>query len=199
MKREDFFFKFFKGRKCVLDIGCGAGIFLEHLKQNGIEAEGVDLDPEFAKQAPSKGLVITCQDALEFLKNKPGHYDAVYMSHMAEHLDFKQLSSLFAGVHKSLRAEGIFVVVTPDIKNLKDIADGFWADPTHVRPYPLPALLKVFEANGFKVVEAAEKRRPYDRILWKLRDALRRALVGDFWGKDEVYAVGEKKAGQRAE
>ena len=192
MKREEYFFEFFKDKKRVLDIGCGEGFFLEHLKQNGINAEGVDLSPEAAKKAAAKGLSVTCGDAIEFAEKKPGTYDGVYMSHMAEHLDYKQITSLFFAVFKCLKPGGVFVVVTPDIKNLRDITDGFWNDPTHVRPYPIPALKQIFEKAGFAVIKAEEKKRPYDRLLWKLRDSIRRALVGDFWGRDEIFVVGTK-------
>jgi hypothetical protein len=45
----------FEGRFKVLDIGCGRGEFLDVMKESGVPAHGIDLDPESVALCRSKG------------------------------------------------------------------------------------------------------------------------------------------------
>lgn len=192
MKREEYFINYFLKCSNVLDIGCGEGSFLELLKERNINAEGVDISKDAANACDKKGVKAHCADALDFLKDKTNLYDGIYISHVVEHLNYDKLLALIKGSFNALKPDGIAAVTTPDIKNIKDITEGFWEDPTHVRPYPIKALKKVFIGAGFEIIEAKELKQEYDRILWKIRDAVRKALVGDYWGRSEVYVVGKK-------
>ncbi|MCP3855554.1 MAG: class I SAM-dependent methyltransferase, partial [Actinomycetia bacterium] len=61
----------FDGLAPVLDVGCGAGEFLELLRQRQIESFGVDLDPSMIDKALAMGVDARLGDALETLDTQP--------------------------------------------------------------------------------------------------------------------------------
>ncbi|TMG52620.1 MAG: class I SAM-dependent methyltransferase [Chloroflexi bacterium] len=65
-RQSEAFLDLFKGRKRVLDLGSGKGIFLQLLKENGIGAYGVDLDPRTEHILPGELVEIlrVCRRAL---------------------------------------------------------------------------------------------------------------------------------------
>jgi SAM-dependent methyltransferase len=99
-----------KGR--FLDVGCGAGELLWAAKESGWEAVGIDPSPEFIEIGRTKlgveGRVSTLEDA-----NFPdGHFDAVIMSGIVEHL-YNPLETL-KEVHRVLRDDGWFWFDAPN-------------------------------------------------------------------------------------
>ena len=58
---------YFSGASDVLDVGCGRGEFLDLLKQAGITARGLDLNPEMVEVCKARGLDATAGDAVSYL------------------------------------------------------------------------------------------------------------------------------------
>ncbi len=193
MERLEYFSQYFTGCKNVLDIGCGTGPFLELMKKQGIPSVGVDINKEVAESCIKKGLKVACADALLFLEGKNELYDGIMISNLVEHLHPPQVKELLEKCFISLKSGGFVLVAVPDPKNIKDVLGDFWEDTTHVRMYPVSVLNKMFLAAGFQVEKIVEKKYDYPKLLWKLRDALRNALVGPYWGRSELYVVGRKK------
>ena len=50
---------YFSGQSDVLDVGCGRGEFLELLREQGIRARGLDLNPEMVEVCRARGLEVT--------------------------------------------------------------------------------------------------------------------------------------------
>src|SRR5262245_30970593 len=73
----------------VLDLGCGSGVFLELVREQGRTGRGVELAEPAIAQARAKGLEVAQDDALHFLESQlAASYSAVYCSHLIEHLDY---------------------------------------------------------------------------------------------------------------
>ena len=128
-----------------------------------------------------------------FLTKKKTFYDGIMISNLVEHLHPEKVEELFRKCFKALASGGVILVAVPDPKNIKDVFGDFWEDPTHVRLYPLNVLKKFYVAAGLTVEKAVEKKYEYPKLLWKLRDAFRNALIGPYWGRSELYIVGRKK------
>jgi O-antigen chain-terminating methyltransferase len=193
MERLEYFSRYFTDCKNVLDIGCGEGVFLEIMKTKKISATGVDISKNVVDGCLKKGLNVVCTDAFQFLKDKSETYDGIIISNLVEHLHPEQVKDLLAKSFSSIKPNGILLAAMPDPKNIKDVFGDFWEDPTHVRMYPLNVLNKFFTAAGFSVEKLVEKNYDYPRLLWKIRDAFRNALIGPYWGRSELYIVGRKK------
>ena len=62
---------YFAGQSDVLDVGCGRGEFLELLREKGIRARGLDLNPEMVEVCRARGLDVTSADARGYLQGRP--------------------------------------------------------------------------------------------------------------------------------
>ncbi|MDQ8199943.1 methionine biosynthesis protein MetW [Pelagicoccus enzymogenes] len=73
----------------VLDLGCGRGVLLEYLKQKlGVEAVGVDLDPEKGRSCVKRGLSVYRGDMMDFMVSFPDkHFDYVICSRTLQELN----------------------------------------------------------------------------------------------------------------
>lgn len=159
----------------VLDLGCGSGTLLESLHRLGVSAQGVDASPTAVRDCVSRGLDVVHADILQYLASaEPNSRGAVFAGHVVEHLSPGQARSLFAGVWSVLRPGGRFLLLTPDPRNLYVIGEGFWVDPTHVRPYPAHLLKTLAMDAGFSRCEIQH---------WWRDLTLKQAIVGLLrWG-----------------
>ncbi len=141
------------GRGPVLELGCGRGEFLGLLREAGVEACGVDVDPGMVELARAQGLDVVEDDALALLHADPapGPYQGVFCAHFLEHLTPEQVVDLLAGVRRVLAPGGRFVAVTPNPACYAVLSHDFWRDPTHVRFYDVPLVEFFCRQAGFEV------------------------------------------------
>ena len=137
----------------VLDIGCGRGEWLELLSDQGIAACGVDTDDGMLAACLERGLKVVSVDALAHLASLPsGSLLAVTGFHIAEHLPFDGLQSLFAQAFRVLVPGGLLILETPNPENLLVGSANFYIDPSHQRPLPSQLLSFLAEHQGFAPV-----------------------------------------------
>jgi SAM-dependent methyltransferase len=138
----------------VVDLGCGRGEWLELLKESGMPAVGVDMNPRMVKECVALGLQVTEGDAIEFLGALPaGSIRAVTGMHIIEHLPYRRVLALLDEARRVLRPGGVAVFETPNPENVIVGSCNFWYDPTHERPLPPEPLKRAAELRGFSRVE----------------------------------------------
>ena len=138
----------------VFDLGCGRGEWLELLHQHQINAYGMDLDGGMLAACRERGLNVTQGDALAYLQAQPSQsLLAVTGFHIAEHLPFALLQTLFAQAHRVLIPGGLLILETPNPENLLVGTANFYIDPTHQRPLPSQLLTFLAEHQGFGPVK----------------------------------------------
>lgn len=142
----------FHGCASVLDLGCGAGIFLEMLGDAGIAAMGVERSPLIAEYARGMGLAVETADALDFLRSDQRGFDGIYCSHFIEHLPFDAVRELVARMAEALNPGGVLLLVFPDPESIRSQLLGFWRDPEHVRFYH-PELIELLGVSSGLVCE----------------------------------------------
>ncbi len=155
-KLQKKYVKYFK-KGPILDLGCGRGIFLKILKEQEIEALGVDNSNEVFNYTRSKDLNIYRDDAFVFLKRaikERQKYEGIFCSHFIEHLTVDQAQIFLSLCFKVLKPKGRLIIITPNPKDLRVITDIFWLDKTHVRPYPLDLLRVLFIKSRYKIKES---------------------------------------------
>lgn len=156
----------------VLDLGCGSGTLLDTLRVLGVESRGVDASATAVAAVRQRGGSAELGDLLESLeRTADGTYGSVFAGHVVEHLSPDKARTMFSEVWRVLRAGGRFVILTPNPKNLYVAGEGFWIDPTHVRPYPEPLLRALATDAGFTSVRV---RR------WRTGMPLRQLMSGAF-------------------
>ena len=135
----------------AIDIGCGRGEWLAYLNENGIQAEGVDLDDGMLQACRDHGLQVRLMDGLKALQDLPDDsMSLVSMFHLVEHVEFDTLLKLFEQALRVLKPGGLLLAETPNPENLVVGTSSFYLDPTHNKPLPPPLLKFAAQYTGFK-------------------------------------------------
>jgi 2-polyprenyl-6-hydroxyphenyl methylase/3-demethylubiquinone-9 3-methyltransferase len=98
----------------VLDIGCGGGLFLSLLKQQGAQVMGIELSDSRAQYAKTKhGLVIDKHpiESDHWQKGYANHFDAVTLWDVIEHVNYPQQTLQSAA--NVLKPGGWLLIDTP--------------------------------------------------------------------------------------
>ncbi len=134
----------------VLDLGCGRGEWLDMLREQQLQASGVDLNGLFVAECEEKGLDVQYTDALTRLRAQPdSSLGMVTLFHLAEHLPFRTLIDLIDEVHRVLVPGGGLIMETPNPENALVAQWAFYMDPTHRNPLPPQMLRWMVQARGF--------------------------------------------------
>ena len=178
------FFRPFKKKGRVLDIGCGYGYFLAACRERGYEVWGIDLSESAARHAGERLDLPVSVGELTDVKLPPSRFDVVTMWHFLEHCtDPKQAILTATGW---LKADGILVVDVPNHEGTDAIKTWpewvGWDLPYHMYHFTPRTLEKLLEVCGFYVtktknyhsdaVKTALKRFPiiglFARLIAKL-------------------------------
>ena len=107
----------------VLEVGCGIGRNLAHLRGSSI---GVDRDRRAVEIARGRGLPAFTLDELRGSQwAVPGRFDSLLFSHVLEHMTARHATEFVHDHLELLRTGGRVVVLTPQ-------EAGFRSDRTHV-------------------------------------------------------------------
>lgn len=134
----------------LLEIGCGAGENLAHLKELGWQVMGIEPDPTAAAVARSRGLIVTevnLHDSLFVAES----FDAIIMSHVIEHLDNPLEVTKIC--HTLLRPGGLLAMLTP---NTDALGHRWYREhwlhldpPRHLNLFNAAAMYRVAIGAGF--------------------------------------------------
>ena len=140
----------------ILDVGCGAGHFLNGMKLRGWQTFGIEISGEAAAYAKERfGLEVHVGE-LEEAEFTAAHFDAVTIWNVLEHLH-DPLATLME-VNRLLKDDALLVFSIPNWASIDARLFGeFWVGldmPRHLYNFPRPALEKLLAKTGFKTVEA---------------------------------------------
>ena len=147
----------------MLDIGCGRGEFLSLMKDNGINAEGVDIYEPYADYCNMKGLKAACGDGTEYL-SKMKKTDGIFVGQVVEHLKTNEIIRLCSTAYEKLEKGGCIVIETPNPTSLSIYTNAFYIDPSHIKPVHPLTMQYFLEKAGFTDVEiiyTEQSRPPY--------------------------------------
>jgi len=134
----------------AIDLGCGRGEWLELLRANHIDAQGVDLDEEMLIRCRAYGLKTQKIDAISALKALPDNaVGLVSAFHLIEHLPFESLLVLLKEAFRVLMPGGLLLLETPNPENLAVASQWFYLDPSHQKPLPPELMRFSAEFSGF--------------------------------------------------
>lgn len=136
----------------VLDIGCGRGVMLRAMLDNGFEAHGVEISAAAAAGADPRAkirIAHSLQDA-----NYGSHqFDAVVLWHVLEHV--RQPAETLAEVARILVPGGRLIVAVPNFASWQSTwakSDWFHLDlPRHLYHFSDRTLSRLVERAGFEV------------------------------------------------
>ncbi|MFO0678086.1 MAG: class I SAM-dependent methyltransferase [Polyangiaceae bacterium] len=166
----------------ILDIGCGAGEFLEFLASRGYaNAEGVDYSREQIAWCQQKGLHRT-----RLIDDARGHLGALpdasmpcfVMNHVLEHVPKGEIIALLELLRSKLTVGGGLVIQVPNMANLYGLAARY-LDFTHEVGFTEHSLKQVLITAGFEEssihvapLPVAMKFTPKRLAYWSMNRAL---------------------------
>ncbi len=143
----------FEGAADVLDAGCGRGEFLEILRDRGIGAAGVDVNPQMVAECRERGLQVTEGDLLSHLASLPdGALGGLFAAQVVEHLEPAYLLKFIDTAFLKLRPGSRIVLETINVASWSAFFQSYVRDITHVRPLHPETLAYLVGAGGFQNV-----------------------------------------------
>jgi SAM-dependent methyltransferase len=153
-EKQQGFVRFFSQCRNVLDIGCGRGEFLELLKENRVDAKGIDIDPDMVGYCASKGLNVELKDAVSYLETMEDKtLDGIFLDQVVEHLEPEYLTKLLGLCYTKLNYGYFIILETVNPLSLFSFIN-FYIDMTHMKPLHPDTLKFLLTAVGFRDIEA---------------------------------------------
>jgi glycosyltransferase involved in cell wall biosynthesis/phospholipid N-methyltransferase len=148
--RQRTYLRFFKGVSNVVDLGAGRGEFLELMREQGIDAVGVELDPVMVERCLKRGLRAVHADAYDFLQELPERsVDVIFSAQFVEHVPSQRLLELLELARSRLREGGLFIAETVNPESHL-AAKTFFVDLTHQRLIFPQVLLQIGQEAGYE-------------------------------------------------
>lgn len=159
------------GRRRILDVGSGPGLFLATGKQRGWQVVGVEPAEQAAAHSREQGLEIVESFLTPEIARSIGTFDVVHMSEVLEHIP--QPVDFLKMCHDMLAPGGILCIVVPNDYNPFQKAlravDGYqpwWVAPPHHLNYFTPdSLGGLVKRSGFEVL-VSEATFPIELFLF---------------------------------
>jgi SAM-dependent methyltransferase len=150
----------FQNAAPVLDVGCGRGEFLSLLADAGIEAKGIDIDPDMAAFCRDQGLDVEEGDALAYLSSLgEGSLGGIFAAQFVEHLKPGPLTTFIGLAASRLRPGGVMVLETINPLSLFALRN-YFADLTHAQPLIPDTLSLLVKEAGFERIEVRFLNEP---------------------------------------
>ncbi len=150
------------GRRRLLDVGSGPGLFLARARSRGWQVHGIEPSRQAAAHSrDSLGLDITEAFLDARLAPRMGRFDAINLGEVLEHLS--DPAAMLHLVHGLLDDRGLVCVVVPnDFNPLQQVAHqhgglpAWWvAPPHHLNYFNAASLAGLMERCGLRVVHRA--------------------------------------------
>jgi len=154
----------------MLDVGCGLGRNLEHVR-----GHGVGVDPNLACLDAARASGFTVYTPEEFAASpqaKARVFDSILIAHVMEHMDFVEALALLKANLAYLNPGGQVILITPQER-------GYALDDTHVHFMDEAELKRLCDLAGLTVTRAysypfprwAGRLFPYNEFVVTARSA----------------------------
>jgi len=151
--QSDFVSMFKNVKGIVLDIGCGRGEFLTLLKNEKIEARGIDANTDMVAICKEKGLSVVCGDAIdEMVKIENDSIGGIFAGQVVEHLKSEELIRWLNLAYRILKPGGVLVFDTINTSSPFALTSHFFKDPTHQQPRHPDTYRFLTEITGFEEI-----------------------------------------------
>ncbi|MEE2987218.1 MAG: class I SAM-dependent methyltransferase [Nitrospinota bacterium] len=181
----------FHGKKGILlDLGCGAGFFLQYAKNRGWNGHGLDILPEYINYGKNTLHLenLHC-GPLESATYEKESFDVVTLWDLIEHLQHPL--TYLRGIQKLLRPGGLMVIWTPNNKNavyLKDQWTGYWPRQ-HLYFFSRDTLGHLLGKAGFKILDCKTTKTKKGLLLSQDSLDFKKILKPDRWLARSLFAA----------
>jgi len=158
----------------VLELGCGWGALAIHMASRyGVQVRAFNVSLEqidwAREQARKEGVASRVEFVLDDYRNAHGHFDALASVGMLEHVGPAHFAELGRVIDRTLAPNGLGFLHT--IGRARPQALNRWVATRifpHAHPPALSEMARIFEPNGFAVLDVENLRLHYERTaqLW---------------------------------
>jgi 2-polyprenyl-3-methyl-5-hydroxy-6-metoxy-1,4-benzoquinol methylase len=143
--------------KRILDIGCGAGMFMKYAQERGWDCTGIEPSEVAWEQALKKNLRVYHQTIGDFASQSTEKYDIIHLKNVLEHVP--DPSKILEIAHSLLNGNGILYIEVPNDYDLSQ-RFGVWllsekkswlAIPDHINYFNFKSLKKLLQKYNFKI------------------------------------------------
>ena len=137
-----------------MDIGCGAGFFLNCAKEKGWNCHGLEILPEYIKFAQENFALenIRLESLDKSLSYDANTFDVITLWDLIEHL--RNPLDCLKKIHHVMKPGGVLVMWTPNVKNAIFLKENWIGYETlqHFYFFSRDTLNQMLEKVGFKIV-----------------------------------------------
>ena len=138
----------------LLDVGCGAGSLLQAARDNGWDAQGIDVSVSAVSHSRNLGFEVFHGELKEAQLAK-GQFDVITAVEILEHLS--DPATVVNEIHRLLRPGGLFWLTTPNCRSLAARLMGLgWrvvSPPEHLQLFSVEGLQTLLLRAGFTEVQ----------------------------------------------
>lgn len=154
----------------LLDVGCGAGLFIQAAARAGWNTEGVEISQSAVEHLRGLGLNVFHGD-LSQAGYAEGYFDVVVASELLEHVP--EPRGLIQEIARVLRPGGLFWATTPHAKGISARILGMkWSvisPPEHLQLFSLKGMRSLLSSAGFHRLRLLTRGTNPFEILHTLR------------------------------
>lgn len=152
----DFFQRYVKKTDTVLEIACGYGEFIRHIRAG--KKIAIDINPDSRKFVPPD-VEFHLGDATDLSFISDSSVDVCFASNFFEHLTSKDvLDALLADVYRVLRPGGMLMAMQP---NIKYAPGDYWDFYDHHLPLSHLSCEEAFRKCGLEVTDLIGRFMPF--------------------------------------
>jgi len=141
----------------ILDVGCGTGVMIRALENNGYTVRGIEPAPFASDFARNKGHDVLTGDFMS-VQLPENHYDVVVALEVIEHVH--DPGRFLRRVRRTLRSGGLFYYTTGNFKGFslqrrlfgKAVLDSYVAPEGHIYFFSNTTMKRYFRESGFSEV-----------------------------------------------
>lgn len=174
----EFFQKWVRPTDVVVDLGCGYGEFLNHVR--AARRIGVDLNPDSPAHLDSD-IEFHSHSVCDLPFLADGEVDLVFTSNLMEHLpDKPAVERMLHEANRVLRPGGHFIAMGPNIRVIHGTYWDFW---DHLVPISDRSLVEALQLAGFGISDCIARFLPYTtrsrlpQAPWLVRCYLRLPII----------------------
>ena len=182
----------------ILDAGSGIGSFVNEMKQHGWEATGLEPDAD-ARKVANELYGLELADAEQFYQLPAGHFDAITLWHVLEHVHY--LQNYIQQLKNLLKDNGKLFIAVPNYTATDAYRyEEYWAAydvPRHLYHFSPRSMQVLMERNGLKILQ--HKPMWYDSFYVSLLSSKYKTgktnWPASLWNglRSNIIASGDKK------